>query len=63
MVRTLVDDPSRAVVVGDRAGDIEAGRDAGARTVGCLYGFGSRKELQAADWLVDGLPGLLDLDW
>ncbi len=63
MVRALVDDPSRAVVVGDRAGDIEAGQAAGTRTVGCLHGFGSLKELQAADWLVDGLPGLLDLVW
>lgn len=54
MVRALVDDPARAVVVGDRAGDIEAGRAAGARTTGCLYGFGSRNELRAADWLVDG---------
>ena len=63
MVRALVDDPSRAVVVGDRAGDIEAGRTAGARTVGCLHGFGTPEELQAADWLVDGLPELLRLDW
>lgn len=63
MVRVLTEDPGRAVVVGDRAGDIEAGRSTGARTVGCLHGFGSREELQAADWLVDGLPQLLGLDW
>ncbi len=62
MVRAMIDDPSRAVVVGDRAGDIEAGRAAGARTVGCLYGFGSRKELQGADWFVDALPRILELD-
>jgi phosphoglycolate phosphatase len=61
MVRALVDDPAHAVVVGDRAGDIEAGRAAGARTVGCLHGFGSPAELQNADWLIDSLPGLLDL--
>ncbi len=58
MVRVLAADPSRTVVVGDRASDLEAGRAAGARTVGCLYGFGSPEELRAADWRVDG-----PLDW
>ncbi|MDO9694119.1 MAG: HAD family hydrolase [Candidatus Latescibacteria bacterium] len=58
MVRVLAADPSRTVVVGDRASDLEAGRAAGARTVGCLYGFGTPHELRAADWTVDG-----PLDW
>lgn len=62
MVKAMIEEPSRAVVIGDRAGDLEAGRAAGARTVGCLYGFGSREELQGADWLVDALPQLLELD-
>jgi len=61
MIEALVEDPAGAVMVGDRAGDIEAGRTAGARTVGCRYGFGSPEELQAADWIIDGLPELLAL--
>ncbi|MBC8425582.1 HAD family hydrolase [bacterium] len=61
MVAALVADPAHAVVVGDRAGDIEAGRAAGARTVGCRYGFGTPEELQAADWIIDDLPDLLSL--
>jgi phosphoglycolate phosphatase-like HAD superfamily hydrolase len=61
MVAALATDPSRAVVVGDRASDIEAGRAAGARTVGCRHGFGTPEELQAADWVVDGLPELISL--
>lgn len=61
MVAALVDEPARAVVVGDRAGDVEAGRAAGTRTVGCRYGFGAPEELQAADWVIDGLPELLEL--
>ncbi len=61
MVGVLCDDPSRTVVVGDRKGDIDAGRAAGARTAGCLYGFGSREEFEAADWIVDGPGGWLTL--
>jgi len=62
MVAALLADPARAVVVGDRAGDIEAGRAAGARTVGCRYGFGAPEELQSADRVIDGLPELLQLN-
>jgi len=61
MVLALCDDPARTVVVGDRRGDVDAGRAAGARTVGCLYGFGDPEELEAADWKVDGPEGWLTL--
>jgi phosphoglycolate phosphatase len=61
MVLALADDPDLTVVVGDRKGDVDAGRAAGARTVGCLYGFGSPEELEAADWKVDGPGGWLTL--
>ncbi|MBU1675209.1 HAD hydrolase-like protein, partial [bacterium] len=61
MIVAMVENPGRAVVVGDRAGDIEAGHAVGARTVGCRYGFGSPEELQAADWIIDGLPELMAL--
>ncbi len=53
MVLAMVEDPSRAVVVGDRIHDIDAGRRAGARTVGCLYGFGAAEEFAQATWMVD----------
>lgn len=61
MAKALLSDPCRSVVVGDRIHDIEAGRAAGTRTVGCLYGFGRPDELRAADWLIDGPEKLLDL--
>ena len=61
MVRHLCADFARAVVIGDRVHDIEAGRAAGARTVGCLYGFGSETELAAADWRVECPAAILDL--
>jgi phosphoglycolate phosphatase len=35
----------RAVMIGDRAGDIEAARANGVLSVGVLWGYGSRAEL------------------
>ncbi len=50
-----------AVVVGDRAVDIEAAHAHGLRAVGVLYGYGSAEELAAADALVTDPAQLLDL--
>ena len=46
-------DPSDAVMVGDTAGDVEAGRRAGMWTIGCTWGYGSREELEGADEIYD----------
>jgi phosphoglycolate phosphatase-like HAD superfamily hydrolase len=61
MVRYLSRGFAHAVVVGDRIHDIEAGRAAGARTVGCLYGFGGAAELEQADFHIEHAPQLLAL--
>ncbi len=61
MVRALIDDPARSVVVGDRIHDITAGRACRARTVGCRYGFGEAVEFARADWVIDAFPELLDI--
>jgi len=61
IVRHLADQHAQAVVIGDRVHDIEAGRSAGALTVGCLYGFGKPEELRSADWTINSLPELLEL--
>jgi len=61
MVGLMIDDPAQTVVVGDRVHDIDAGRHAGARTVGCLYGFGDPAEFEAADWTIATPLDLLDL--
>lgn len=45
--------PERALMVGDTRVDILAGRSAGARTCGVLFGYGSREELETAG--ADGL--------
>jgi phosphoglycolate phosphatase len=66
LLRHLADresvDTSRAIMIGDRAHDIRAARMNGARSVGVLWGYGSREELSAADAIVaapDELPAAL----
>ena len=46
-------DPSDAVMVGDTAGDVAAGKAAGMYTIGCTWGYGSREELEGADEIYD----------
>ncbi len=38
---------AKAVMIGDRKFDVEAGRSLGTETVGVLYGYGSREEMEA----------------
>jgi phosphoglycolate phosphatase len=45
-------EPSGAVMVGDRASDIEAALTAGARSIGCTWGFGTAQELARADRVI-----------
>lgn len=52
--------PRPAVVVGDRAVDIEAARAHGLIAVGVLYGYGSAEELTAADACVTSPAQLSD---
>jgi phosphoglycolate phosphatase len=40
--------PSEAVMIGDRAFDVSAARDNGVRSIGVLWGYGSRAELVEA---------------
>jgi phosphoglycolate phosphatase len=48
LLRTERVDPADAVMIGDRAMDVLAARANGLRTVGVLWGYGSRAELEAA---------------
>jgi phosphoglycolate phosphatase-like HAD superfamily hydrolase len=50
-----------AAVVGDRAYDIEAGKENNCITFGCLYGYGSKEELQGADYLISNISELKNL--
>jgi phosphoglycolate phosphatase len=57
---------AHVAVVGDRADDLAAARENGARCVGARYGFGAPEELAGADVLIDDLrdlPGVLAAWW
>lgn len=55
---------NESVMVGDSKFDIEAGSSAGVGTVAVTYGYGDRKELIKADFMIDDLielPRILDI--
>lgn len=56
-------DPSRALMIGDRRHDVEGAGEHGIRTVGVLYGYGSREEHEAAGaaYIVNNLDELREL--
>ena len=56
-------DPTRALMIGDRRHDVEGAGEHGIRTVGVLYGYGSREEHEAAgaDYIVNDLDELREL--
>lgn len=43
----------KAIMVGDRKSDIQAGKENGLLTIGCTYGFAAEGELSGADYHVD----------
>lgn len=48
-----IEDPGAVVMIGDRKHDVLGARSAGVRSVGVLYGYGSRAELeQAGAWRI-----------
>ena len=50
--------PERAVMIGDRLGDIAAGADNGLMTIACDYGYGSPAERETADYHVASVQDL-----
>ena len=48
LLRQLSLDPPRAVMIGDRARDVEAGKAHGTRTIAVTYGFGRLEEITTA---------------
>ncbi|MBE7036865.1 MAG: HAD family hydrolase [Ruminococcaceae bacterium] len=55
--------PENAVMIGDRCFDILGGQSQGLITVGVLYGYGDRKELEeaGADYITETVSELSDL--
>ncbi len=50
--------PERAIMVGDRLGDLRAGKANGLRTVAAAFGYGSDAEYAEADLRADSMPAL-----
>jgi len=50
-----------AIVVGDRREDIMAAKENGMKSIGCLYGYGSREELEEADWKIERIGDLIQI--
>jgi phosphoglycolate phosphatase len=53
--------PRETVMIGDSINDIQAGREAGAITIGCTWGYGNLPELGDADYLADSCDNLLEI--
>jgi phosphoglycolate phosphatase len=56
-----ITDLSKAVMVGDRHYDIDGAKKSGIRSIGVLYGYGSRKELKEAG--ADFIAGSVEEIW
>ncbi|MBC8527700.1 MAG: HAD family hydrolase [Candidatus Cloacimonetes bacterium] len=52
---------SSSAVIGDRFYDIEAGKQNGCITIGCLYGYGKKSELENADFLIGNISQLKEI--
>ena len=53
--------PKDVVMIGDRDIDIETGKYNKVMTIGCSYGYGSFKELEKADLVIDDIRKLKDI--
>ena len=53
--------PERAIMVGDRIGDIRAGKSNGLPTVAAAFGYGSDAEYAEADFRADTMAALQEL--
>jgi phosphoglycolate phosphatase len=55
VIKEVQGDPARTLMVGDKPGDVLAGKAAGTLTLGVTYGYGEPAAVAAAgpDFLVD----------
>ena len=56
-------DINNAVMIGDRYHDIEGAKQNNLKSIGVLYGFGDREELEqaGADYIAETPPQLLEI--
>ena len=58
-----IKDKSKVVMIGDRHHDIDGAKDNGIDSVGVLWGFGSREELETADatYIAESIDDLISI--
>ena len=58
-----ITDKSQAIMIGDRHYDINGAKENGLKSIGVLYGYGSREELSeaGADYIAENLDELLKI--
>ncbi len=61
ILRHILQDDRRGVIVGDRFHDIQAGKDNNIHTIYCNYGFSDSEESAGADAVVHAFPEILPL--
>ncbi len=57
----LKEEPSKAIMVGDRSDDIEGAKHNNITSIGVLWGYGSKEELNDADYLVSTAMEIKDI--
>lgn len=53
--------PGNYIIIGDRNKDIECAKSCGGKSIGCLYGFGTKEELKNADYLIKDISELVNI--
>ena len=63
LIKEARGDPARTIMVGDKPGDVLAGKAAGTLTLGVTYGYGEPAAVAAAgpDFLVDSFAAVKDI--
>lgn len=57
--------PEEALMIGDSKFDIEAGKNAGVKTLAVAYGYGGKQHLLEAEYVIDSfdvIPRILDMN-
>ena len=63
LIKEVQGDPARTLMVGDKPGDIVAGKGAGTLTLGVTYGYGEPSALEAAgpDFLIHHFAAIAEI--
>ena len=63
LIKEVAGEPARTLMVGDKPGDIQAGKAAGTLTLGVTYGYGEPAAITAAgpDFRIASFPAIQEI--